>query len=70
MGWVERYRFEDEPGKVVIAQLAIGGADFWLQEDAGSSPETLDGLPVRMILTVDDPDSVFDQAVAAGATRV
>jgi PhnB protein len=30
----------------------------------------LDGMYVRMILTVDDPDSVFADAVAAGATEV
>ena len=68
-GAVERYRLEDA-GKVVVAQLDIDGADFWLQEDPDSSPKSRDSLPVRMILTVDDPDSVFDQAVAAGATVV
>ena len=40
-GAVERYRLEDEAGKVVVAQLAIEGADFWLQEDVDSSPESL-----------------------------
>jgi PhnB protein len=68
-GAVERYRLDDD-GKVVVAQLAIGGADFWLQEDGDSTPESLGGLSVRMILTVDDPDSVFEQAVAAGAIPV
>jgi PhnB protein len=69
-GAVERYRLEDDVGKVVVAQLAIGGADFWLQEDIDSSPESLDRRSVRMILTVDDPDSVFEQAITAGATEV
>jgi PhnB protein len=69
-GAVELYRLEDDAGKVVVAQLAVGGADFWLQEDIDSSPESLGGRSVRMILTVDDPDSVFEQAVAAGATKV
>jgi PhnB protein len=69
-GAVERYRLEDEAGKVVVANLAIGGADFWLQEDADFSPESLGGLSVRMILTVQDPDSVFEEAIAAGATEV
>jgi PhnB protein len=64
-------RLEDEPGSVVVAQLSIGGATFWVQQDADSSPEALGGrLPVRMILTVDDPDAVFAQAVTAGATEV
>ena len=69
-GAVERYRLEDDEGSVVVAQLAIEGADFWLQEEVDSSPESLGRRSVRMILTVDDPDSVFEQAIAAGATEV
>jgi PhnB protein len=70
-GAVEAERLEDEPGSVVVAQLSIGGATFWVQQDADSSPKALGGtLPVRMILTVDNPDSVFAQAIAAGATEV
>jgi len=69
-GAVERSRLEDDEGSVVVAQLAIGGADFWLQEDVDSSPEFQDRRSVRMILTIDDPDAVFEQAIAAGATEV
>ena len=70
-GAIEVERLEDEPGSVVVAQFSIGGATFWVQQDADSSPEALGGRsPVRMILTVDDPDTVFAQAVAAGATEV
>jgi PhnB protein len=69
-GAVELERLEDEAGDVVVAQLSIDGADFWVQADADSSPEALDRRSVRMILSVDDPDSVFASAVAAGATEV
>jgi PhnB protein len=69
-GAVERYRLEDEEGSVVVAQLAIEGADFWLQEDPDSSPEEKDRRSVRLIFTVADPDAVFEQAIAAGATEV
>lgn len=69
-GAVERYRLEDDDGRIVVAQLAIECADFWLQEDPDSNPEALDDRSVRMILTVDDPDTLFTQAVAAGATEV
>lgn len=69
-GAIELERLEDEAGDVVVAQLSIEGADFWIQTDAASSPEVLNGRSVRMILTVDDPDSVFAHAVAAGATEV
>jgi PhnB protein len=69
-GAVELERLEDEAGDVVVAQLSIDGADFWIQTDAASSPDALNGRSVRMILSVADPDSVFESAVAAGATEV
>jgi PhnB protein len=69
-GAVERYRLEDDAGRIAVAQLAIEGADFWVQEDSNSSAQPANDRPVRMILTVDDPDAVFARAVAAGATEV
>lgn len=69
-GAVELERLEDEAGGVVVAQLSIDGADFWIQSDADSSPEALKGMSVRMILTVDDPDSVYARAIAAGGTAI
>ena len=69
-GAIELERLEGEAGEVVVAQLSIDGADFWIQTDPASSPEALGGRSVRMILTVDDPDSVFARALAAGATEV
>jgi PhnB protein len=68
-GAVERYRLEDDNERVVVAQLAIGQADFWLGEDTDSNPGA-DERPIRVILTVEDPDTVFRQAVAAGATEI
>jgi PhnB protein len=69
-GAVERYRLEDNAGKIVVAQLTIGEADFWLQEDVDSCPDSQGRRSVRMILTVDDPDTMFEQAIAAGAIKV
>jgi PhnB protein len=69
-GAVERYRLEDEDtGRVIVAQLAIDQADFWLQDDPEASPPE-GGGPIRLIVTVDDPDSVFAQAVSAGGTEI
>jgi PhnB protein len=65
----ERYRFEDDAGRVQVAQLAIDDAAFWVQEDGDGSPPP-GGGPIRMILTVADPDAVYAQAIAAGATEV
>ncbi len=70
---VEMMRVED-PGGSVVARLSIGGAEFWLADEspehANFSPESLGGGTVRIVLTVDDPDAVFERAVAAGATVV
>ena len=60
----------EEDGAVIVVLLSIDGADFWVQHDPDSSPGALNGMSVRMILTVDDPDTVFARAVAAGATVV
>ena len=72
-GAAELFRIEDDKGEVV-ARLAVDGAEFWLADESPQhfnfSPESLGGGTVRMILTVDDPDAVFAQAVAAGATVV
>jgi len=71
----EKFCIGDEASGVV-AQLSIGGAEFWLADEAPDflnfSPESLEpvlrgGTTVRMVLVVDDPDSVFAQAVRAGA---
>jgi PhnB protein len=68
-GATERYRAQDDDGTVIVAHLAIDEADFWVQDEPGSSPPS-GGGPVRMIVTVDDPRSVFAQALAAGATEI
>jgi PhnB protein len=68
-GAVERYRLEDDDKQVQVARLVIGEADFWVQDDPDNSPQN-GRRSIRMILTVDDPDPVFDQALAAGGTQV
>jgi PhnB protein len=66
----EQYRPEDNEGAVVVAQLTIGEADLWLQEDPASSPEVQDRRSVRMILTGDNPDAGCAQAIHAGAVEM
>jgi PhnB protein len=69
-GAVELYRVEGGG----VGQLAVNGAEFWVAEESPEhlnfSPESLGGCSVRMLLLVDDPDSVQRRAVAAGATEV
>ena len=61
-------------GGAVVAQLTVQGAEFWIADESPEhfnfSPESLGGGSVRIILTVDNPDAVFEQAVTAGATVV
>jgi PhnB protein len=69
-GAVELYRLDGDDGSLAVAQLSVGGAVLWVQDE----PEAGSGLPgpgsVRMILSVEHPDATFDQAVAAGAVVV
>ena len=71
-GAVEGFLFENDGS--VVARLEVEGADFWLADESPAhhnfSPETLNGGTVRMILTVKDPDAMFNRAVAAGAKVV
>jgi PhnB protein len=74
-GAMEVYRL-DTGGDSIVARLSVQGAEFWLSsESAGNGgndihPETPGGSSVRMILTVADPDTLFLQALAAGAIQV
>jgi PhnB protein len=69
----ELLRSEDDKGDVV-ARLSVDGAEFWLADESPKhlnfSPESLGGGTVRIVLTVGDPDAVFERAVAAGAIVV
>jgi PhnB protein len=69
-GAVEAYRLDDDDGRPVVAQLSIGGAAFWIQDDADASPVAPGVGSVRMILSVQDPDALFERAVGAGAAVV
>ena len=57
-----------------VGQLSVAGAEFWVAEESpehqNSSPETLGGCSVRMLLVVDDPAAVCAQAVRAGAKLI
>jgi PhnB protein len=66
-GAVEIYRLAGDDGTIEVAQLSIGGAVFWVQKDADASPAGRAAGSIRLILSVDHPDSVFERAVAAGA---
>jgi PhnB protein len=62
----------DEQGRVSHATLQVGGAEFYLSDEYPAidvrSPATIGGSPVLLVLDVPDVDTLFAQAVAAGAT--
>jgi PhnB protein len=63
-----------EDGGSVVAQLSVGGAEFWVADESPEhfnfSPESLGGATTRMVMVVADPDAAFDRAVAAGGKVV
>ena len=69
----ELFRLDGENGDVV-AQLAVGEADFWVADESPEnknfSPESLHGATTRMVMVVDDPDAIFSRALKAGGTQV
>ena len=65
-GAEELFRIGEE-GSGVVAQMSMGGAEFWLSDEAPEflsfSPESLGpefsgGCTVRMVLVVPDPDAL------------
>ncbi len=74
-GAVEVYRFGgNDELEEVVAQLAVGNSLFWVEDESpphgNFSPETVGGATVRMLLIVDDPESVLALARAAGASVI
>lgn len=64
----------DAPDGPIVAKLSVEGADFWLADESPEhgnfSPQTLGGSTVRIVLVVNNPDTVFERAVRAGAKMV
>jgi PhnB protein len=58
-------------GDDIVAQLGVGDAAFWVAPASPTmkrlSPLAIDGATSRTLLVVEDPDSVAQQAVRAGA---
>jgi PhnB protein len=72
-GATEVYRHDDPSGGAVV-RLSVHGAEFWISEESpersDSVPQPLGGGSVRIILTVDDPGTLFAQAITAGASEI
>jgi PhnB protein len=61
-------------GDDIVVQLGVGDAAFWVAPASSAmkrlSPRAIDGATSRTLLVVDDPDTVAEQAVRAGAKEV
>ena len=74
-GAIVVYRMEAPDGSLV-AKLSVNGAEFWLSSESADNknisadPSAGKANPVRMILTVSDPDAFFARALLAGASQV
>lgn len=71
-GATELLRFPAPDGKIWHAEVKIGDSPIMLADEfpemGHKSPQTLGGSPVSLMIYVDDVDTVFNRAVAAGAS--
>jgi PhnB protein len=71
-GALELFRFPSPDGKIGHAEIKVGNSPIMLADefpDMGyKGPQSLGGSPVSLMIYVDDVDTVFQQAVDAGAT--
>ena len=60
-------------GDDVVAQLAVGDAAFWISPASPTlnrmDPRVIDGTTSRLLLVVNDPETVVQRAIEAGATQ-
>lgn len=73
LGAVVEHRVDGPGERDVVAQLSVAGARLWVSNASEAmgrfSPDVIGGATGRMLLVVDDPESVLAAAVAAGATE-
>jgi PhnB protein len=64
------YKLEAPDGTLMVARLVIGISEFWVGEASAEETPGAGPVPVRMILTVPDPDTFFAQTLKAGASEI
>jgi PhnB protein len=73
-GAKEEMRMEGPGGTIGHAEIAIGKAHVMLADENAAmnalSPDTLGGTSASMFVYVEDVDSFFKRALAAGATQL
>jgi len=73
-GATELFRMAGADGKIGHAEIKIGNSPIMLADEFPEmefvSPQTLGGSPIGLMIYVDDVDTMFNQALSAGATEV
>src|SRR5205085_7733073 len=68
----ELFRFPTPDGKIGHAEIKIGDSPIMLADEFAEmgykGPQSLGGSPVSIMIYVEDVDTIFKQAVTAGAT--
>ena len=69
-GAQERGRAVGPDGKVMHSELRIGNSVIYLNDamGGGKGPKALGGSPIGLWIYTEDADSLFNKALAAGAT--
>ena len=70
-GAVELFRMEHE-GRIGHAEMKIGDSPFMLGDEMQQykGPKSLGGTPVSLMIYVDNVDTIYPQAIAAGGTEL
>ena len=72
-GAIELFRMPAPGGTIGHAEIKIGDSPIMLADEAPEmgykGPKTLGGSPISIMIYVDDVDTVFSQAIAAGGTE-
>ena len=73
-GAVELFRMPASGGKIGHAEIKIGDSPVMLSDeypDMGfKGPESLGGTPVSLMIYVEDVDTIYPQAIAAGGKEL
>lgn len=73
-GATELFRMPDPSGKIGHAEIKIGDSPIMMSDEypemGARSPQTIGGVAGSICLYVDDVDTVFKRAIAAGAKQL
>ena len=73
-GATERMRMPDKNGRIMHADISIGDTCIMMADEnpaiGAHSPEHYGGVPMSLMLYVEDCDVVYKQALDAGATSL